>query len=100
VRPLPTFYNRESHYSELDRSRASQSPVPVVQAAAPPAEPSKTELPAPAETKPQSAYWTDFRGPHRDGRYDQTPILTEWPQSGLPLVWKQTIGGGCALFVY
>ena len=89
VRPLPIFYNRESHYSELERSRATQTPVPVVQAAAPPK----------AESKPLSAYWTDFRGPHRDGRYDQAPILTAWPQSGLPLVWKQPIGGGYASFV-
>jgi outer membrane protein assembly factor BamB len=89
VRPLPIFYNRESHYSELERSRATQTPVPVVQAAAPPK----------AESKPLSAYWTDFRGPHRDGRYDQTPILTAWPESGLPLVWKQPIGGGYASFV-
>jgi hypothetical protein len=88
IRPVPNFYNRESHYSELERSRAGRSTVPVVQAAA-----------APAGTQPQSAYWTDFRGPHRDGRYDQTPILTEWPPSGLPLVWKQPVGGGYASFV-
>src|SRR5260370_8561406 len=56
VRPLPTFYNRESHYSELERSRATQTPVPVVQAAAPPK----------AQTKPLSTpYCTALLAPHR-----------------------------------
>ena len=41
--------------------------------------------------KSASAYWTDFRGPHRDGRYDQTPIRTEWPDKGLPLLWRQLL---------
>lgn len=54
IRPVPTFYNRESHYSELERSRAGRSAVPVVQAAAQPAEPGKAELPAPAGTQPQA----------------------------------------------
>src|SRR6202040_1462807 len=45
-----------------------------------------------------TAYWTDFRGPNRDGRYDQMPIRTEWPAEGLPLVWRQPVGGGYASF--
>ncbi len=42
------------------------------------------------------AYWTDFRGPHRDGRYEQTPINTSWPSGGLPELWRQSVGGGYA----
>jgi outer membrane protein assembly factor BamB len=42
--------------------------------------------------------WTDFRGSNRDGRYVGR-IRTEWPQGGLPLLWKQPIGPGYASFV-
>src|SRR5438046_1353863 len=61
--PIPTFYKPEAHYAQIEKSRTVQSAPPVVEAAPPP----------PAEAQPQSAYWTDFRGPHRDGRYDQGP---------------------------
>ncbi len=44
-------------------------------------------------------YWTNFRGPKRDGRYEAAPILTTWPESGLPLLWHQPIGGGYASFI-
>ncbi len=44
-------------------------------------------------------YWPDFRGPHRDGRYAETPIRTDWPRGGLPQLWKQPIGLGYASFV-
>jgi outer membrane protein assembly factor BamB len=45
------------------------------------------------------AYWTDFRGPARDGRYDQMPIVTTWPEDGLRPIWKQLIGLGYSSFV-
>ncbi|MDB6019321.1 MAG: WD40-like repeat-like protein [Pedosphaera sp.] len=45
------------------------------------------------------AYWTDFRGPNRDGRYEQTSILTKWPAEGLRELWRQPIGGGYGSFV-
>src|ERR1700704_5420342 len=41
----PPFYRPNSHYSELERDRARQSPTPTVEAAAPPPEAVK-ELPA------------------------------------------------------
>jgi outer membrane protein assembly factor BamB len=44
-------------------------------------------------------YWTDFRGPNRDGHYRERPILTAWPAEGLTPLWKQPIGGGYASFV-
>jgi outer membrane protein assembly factor BamB len=53
--------------------------------------------------KPRStasnAYWTDFRGPRRDGHYQQTPIRANWPEGGLPELWRQTVGGGYASMV-
>src|SRR5262249_26105371 len=112
ARPNPAT---EAHYDELERQRAAQreaaasSPVAPaaaeqpqsnVAAATANANESKPEgaLPAPARKSARS-YWTNFRGPARDGRYDETPIRTNWPADGLPLLWKQPIGGGYASFV-
>jgi outer membrane protein assembly factor BamB len=44
-------------------------------------------------------YWTDFRGPRRNGIYEERPILTEWPINGLPRLWRIPCGGGYASFV-
>jgi outer membrane protein assembly factor BamB len=46
-----------------------------------------------------STYWTDFRGPNRDGHYRQQPVLTTWPSGGPKRMWKQPVGGGYASFV-
>jgi outer membrane protein assembly factor BamB len=54
--------------------------------------------PAPSTGAARRAYWSDFRGPGRAGRYDERPIKTAWPAAGLPLLWKQPIGGGYASF--
>jgi len=67
--------------------QASASPSPGAEAAAQPSAPSR------------GAYWTNFRGPRRDGKYDQTPVATSWPASGLPVLWKQPVGIGFASFV-
>lgn len=73
---------------------ASAQPDPA-QAAAGSATPATATTAAAAA----SAYWTDFRGPHRDGHYRQQPIVTNWPSGGLKPAWKQPIGGGYASFV-
>jgi outer membrane protein assembly factor BamB len=62
------------------------------------------EIPSPAVAAPApsaapSPYWTDFRGPGRDGHYRERAILTDWPAAGLKPVWKQPVGGGYASFV-
>jgi outer membrane protein assembly factor BamB len=44
-------------------------------------------------------YWTDFRGPNRDGNYRDGPIVADWPAEGLRPIWKQPVGGGYASFV-
>ncbi len=67
--------------------QASASPSPGMEAAAQPAAPAR------------AAYWTNFRGPRRDGKYDQTPVSTSWPANGLPVLWKQPVGIGYASFV-
>ena len=54
----------------------------------------------PLSARPDPApFWTDFRGPRRDGHYDERRILTTWPSAGLKPMWKQPIGGGYASFV-
>lgn len=98
----------EAHYVELERQRAAQREAAVANApaadqatqaiAAAPTN-SNESKPAAAPAKSTRSYWTNFRGPARDGRYDEIPILTNWPASGPPLLWKQPIGGGYASFV-
>lgn len=44
-------------------------------------------------------YWTSFRGPNRNGHYDEKPILTQWPKEGLRQIWRQPIGGGYSSFI-
>jgi outer membrane protein assembly factor BamB len=67
--------------------------------------PETAPSPAPiAANRPPAAiapvpYWTDFRGPLRDGHYRERPIRTSWPAAGLTPVWKQPIGGGHASWV-
>ena len=106
--------NMEGHYDELERQRAEQraaatpaSSTPTLSAdpkansaaaAVSNANESKAGPVAPAVRSTRS-YWTNYRGPARDGRYDEAPIRTAWPAEGLPLLWKQPIGGGYASFV-
>jgi outer membrane protein assembly factor BamB len=93
--PHPTFYDKEAHYAHLERSRATAVPPYSAVSEKKEEEPAKK-----IETnRAGGVYWTDFRGPHRDGRYDQTHVGSEWPAKGLPLVWRQPIGGGYASFV-
>ncbi len=74
----------EEHYDDLESNRSQHY---------------SHLLPAPPVADSQTApYWTDFRGPARDGRYTQTPIRSDWPDDGLSPIWKQPIGGGYASF--
>ena len=90
--------------------QAAQPADPTAQAPAPgaPGE-GQPAAQAPAEAAGQPAassapsqparrnYWTQFRGPARDGRYDEQPVKTNWA-GGLPLLWRQPSGGGYASF--
>jgi outer membrane protein assembly factor BamB len=115
----------EDHYTELERHRAQQRQQAAQETTAAPADAnvqsnvaSTTAATAPNSqqtgaapnaatdmahkdeaAKPARNYWTDFRGPTRDGRYDEVAIKTSWPASGLPPMWKQPVGGGYASFV-
>jgi outer membrane protein assembly factor BamB len=98
ARPVFSFGATESHYEDLERSRTKQKaeiPAPPEAASPAPASPAEEDLPAPVV----SHDWIRFRGPRMDGRYETTEIATEWPPEGLPLLWKQPVGGGYASFV-
>lgn len=108
----PSDRDMEAHYAELERQRAEQREAAVSGPAAPTADQKPQSLaatnanaseskaaPAGAPVKSTRNYWTNYRGPARDGRYDEGLIRTTWPAEGLPLLWKQPIGGGYASFV-
>ncbi|HJR08288.1 MAG TPA: PQQ-binding-like beta-propeller repeat protein [Pyrinomonadaceae bacterium] len=44
-------------------------------------------------------YWTNFRGPNRDGHYEERAVKVNWPAGGLKPMWKQPVGGGFSSFV-
>jgi outer membrane protein assembly factor BamB len=85
--PRLVFDDREEHYADLEENR-SQHYSHLLPAAQIKAEGTNSGTP----------YWTDFRGPERDGRYTQDRIRTDWPTSGLTPLWRQPIGGGYASF--
>lgn len=107
--------DNDEHYTALEQHRAQQqaAPAPADTTQAAPAAAANSNQAAPAGGQPAAAtsapetaaahasrnYWTDFRGPNRDGRYDEMAIITSWPASGLQAVWKQPIGVGYASFV-
>ena len=75
------FHDPNGHYGDIEADRAGGTEV--VQAA----------------SLSGSIYWTDYRGPNRDGLYDQQPIRTNWEGGRLPELWRQKIGGGYASMV-
>ncbi|HEX8092149.1 MAG TPA: PQQ-binding-like beta-propeller repeat protein [Blastocatellia bacterium] len=104
----------EDHYAELEQHRARQQAAAArtptggpdqnaetanANTATGPSMPPPSDAVATSPTKPARNYWTDFRGPSRDGRYDEAEINTRWPSGGLPRLWSQPVGGGYASFV-
>ena len=108
-------FGENAHYTALEQHREQQrqqygnQPVPQD-----PNQPGQPALPDPnpqGQTTQQTGsgqtpnpstagtrnYWTDFRGPSRDGNYQETAIKTDW--NNLQPVWKQPVGGGWASFV-
>ena len=112
----PRFVSRAPDWDafEADRARQPEHPLPATAESAESPRlggTSATFTPSPhrevtaapvgetvASARPRG-YWPDFRGPRRDGRYDETTIRTDWPRDGLPRLWKQPIGLGYASFV-
>src|SRR6185503_16739089 len=108
-----TSGGNEAQYDAVERDRAqkaAQAPAATTAAApataaAPGVVTANGQAVAPGTTTDPAAahatrnYWTNFRGPNRDGRYDEMAILTSWPSGGLKPLWKQPIGVGFASFV-
>jgi outer membrane protein assembly factor BamB len=96
--------SNEAHYTEVEKHRQEQAAQPAASAPAvavsPSPEASATASPGQtvAPTTASRNYWTNFRGPKRDGKYDETPVSTNWPAAGLPVIWKQPVGIGHSSF--
>ena len=95
--------SRQAHDAAVEQHRqqqAAQAPAAPVAAAS--ASPQASASASPGETAAQHAagrnYWTNFRGPKRDGKYDETPVSTNWPANGPPVIWKQPVGVGFSSF--
>lgn len=118
TKPIISFSGSSGdHFAELERSRAEQreqfgeetalvidtrTPAPTKtphDETKPTAGDAKAPAPEPAPAPRVQAYWTDFRGPQRDGHYREMPILTDWPSGGLKELWRQPVGEGYASFV-
>lgn len=92
----------DAHYAELESNRQAQAaqPAPSV-APSPSPSPSASGSPSPGQTPVEASknYWTNFRGPRRDGKYEEASISTNWPAAGLREIWRQPVGVGHASFV-
>lgn len=94
--------HRQAQRAAAEAAPIAIAPEPTAPGAAPvAAEGAEAAGRADVPSTPTSgaAYWTDFRGPRRDGDYREQPILTDWGPAGLKPLWKQPAGGGYASFV-
>lgn len=97
---------RAAHDDVLEQHRqqqAAQSAPSLAAVVTASPSPSASASSSPGQAAPPSAapgrnYWTNFRGPKRDGKYDETSVSTNWPSSGLPVIWKQPVGVGHSSF--
>jgi outer membrane protein assembly factor BamB len=87
----------EARLRALERDRLAQRASASASASAPASSaPATAPSTVALESRP---YWTDFRGPNRDGHYLERSILTAWPSKGLTPIWQHPIGEGYASFV-
>jgi outer membrane protein assembly factor BamB len=97
--------SNDAHYAQLESNRQAQAAQPAPSATTTPSpSPTASASPSPGQTAdaqaaPSRNYWTNFRGPKRDGKYDEASVATNWPATGLPVLWKQPVGVGHASFV-
>ncbi|MGA2542678.1 MAG: PQQ-binding-like beta-propeller repeat protein [Verrucomicrobiota bacterium] len=84
--PVLTLSKTLPDYKTLEENRAKQAKLAATNS-------------SPKMAQGETNYWTSFRGPNRDGHYDEKPILTRWPKEGLRQLWRQPIGGGYSSFI-
>ena len=108
LRPIFSFGDDDDHFTELENNRSKNGSSDSTSSTTFARQTnrqihginSNETMRARTPTDPASqAYWTDFRGPNRDGNYAEMAIRTDWPGTGLEPVWEQPIGGGYASFV-
>lgn len=113
--PYPQFVQtgrsqleRIERHREAQRAAAAASAPPAAVASSSTAQPVADTRPTESASSPKAEaarpappppYWTDFRGPKRDGEYREVPVLADWPAAGLTPLWKQPVGGGYASVV-
>lgn len=104
--PIFSFRNPQKHNAEIEKRRQEEqsTDTSLMQAPLPqesPAQPAALPVAPPPASKSavHKAYWTEFRGPERNGIYAEAGILTDWPDGKLPLLWKRPVGGGYASVV-
>ena len=86
-RPIPVPTWQVTDYARLEKARAVTDIAPAAKA------------PVRVQAKSATPYWTDFRGPLRDGHYTEQTINVDWAKSPPKLLWKQPVGAGYASFV-
>ena len=71
----------EAHYTELEQHRAQQQSIAAQQPLAQQAQASPGQAQAAGSPGAEAAfahatknYWTNYRGPNRDGRYEELPV--------------------------
>lgn len=109
--PAPVDPNTAAAPAADPNAAANNANQPPGTAASPQAQPDPA---APGQSVPQGGeashaaapaaaasrnYWTNFRGPARDGNYAERAVKVNWPAGGLKPMWKQPVGGGYASFV-
>jgi outer membrane protein assembly factor BamB len=92
--PAPTDPNAANAVAQQQQQPAASGAPPAQGATQVKSDANHAATDAPATRN----YWTNFRGPNRDGRYEERAIKTSgW--SALKPVWKQPVGDGFSSFV-
>jgi outer membrane protein assembly factor BamB len=102
--PMFSFYQPEKHMAAIESNVIAQDAKPVqapveVATLAEAAPAAREASEAPKAERAAKPYWTNFRGPRRDGHYTEMAISTPWPATGPPRLWRKPVGGGYASFV-
>ena len=74
---IESAFRSSRDYDELDRDRALLQP---------------TGGPSELGTEPPAAYWTQYRGPHGNGVYDEQELLLSWSEGAAPRLWSVALG--------
>lgn len=117
MRPIFTFHDPKKDIERLEKHRTEQQAKAAVNepAAAQPTEKEKAisaeDVGKPGGRRAETAsatvavaavlpgaYWTDFRGPKRDGIYAEMPVMDSWPDGELKPLWRQPVGVGYSSF--